>query len=91
MNVALAVLGGLIALVSFLSGVAIYGAGKSAIHEIYAALLMITSVLGLVILAIGVGAATIRRVIHDGQQEASSERRMLADALRAVAENRRVA
>ena len=50
---------GLIAFISFLSGVAIYGAAKSAIHEIYAALLMINSVLGLVIFAIGIGAATI--------------------------------
>jgi hypothetical protein len=52
---------------------------------------MITSVLGLVILAIGIGAATIRAVILNGQQQASSERRMLADALLAVAENRRAA
>jgi len=68
--------------------VAIYGAAKSAIHEIYAALLMITSVLGLVILAIGMGAATIRGTIPRGEQQASSERRMLADTLRAVAEQR---
>jgi hypothetical protein len=81
MNVAIAVLGGLIALFSFLSGIAIYDAAKSAIHEIYAALLMITSVLGLVILAIGVGAATIRRVIHDGEQQASSERQRCARAI----------
>src|SRR5438552_2853896 len=91
MNIAVAILGGLIAFSSFLSGVAIYGAAKSAIHEIYAALLMITSVLGLVILAIGIGAATIRNAILRGQEQASSERRMLADALRAVAEHRRIA
>jgi hypothetical protein len=75
----------------FSSGVAIYAGAQSAIHQIYAALLMITSVLGLVILAIGIGAATIRAVILNGQQQASSERRMLADALLAVAENRRAA
>jgi hypothetical protein len=91
MNIAIAVLGGLIAFFSFLSGVVIYGAAKSAIHEIYAALLMINSVLGLVILAIGIGAATIRGTILRGQHEASSERRMLAEALRAVSEQRRVA
>jgi hypothetical protein len=90
MNIAIAVLGGLIAFFSFLSGVAIYSRAKSAIHEIYAALLMITSVLGLVILAIGIAAATIRNAILRGQEQASSERRMLADALRAVAEHQRV-
>jgi hypothetical protein len=74
---------------SFFSGVTIYTVAKSAIHEIYAALLMITSVLGLVILAIGVSATTIRRAILSSQQEASDERRMLAAALHAVAERRR--
>lgn len=91
MNIAIAILGGLIAFLSFFSGVTIYSVAKSAIHEIYAALLMITSVLGLVILAIGIGAATIRGAILQGQQQASSERRMLAEALRAVAENQRAA
>jgi hypothetical protein len=51
---------------------------------------MITSVLGLVIMAIGVAAATIRNAILRGQEQASSERRILADALRAVAEHQRV-
>jgi hypothetical protein len=91
MNVAIAILGSLIAFFSFFGGVTIYAGAQSAIHQIYAALLMITSVLGLVILAIGIGAATIRAAVLNGQQQASSERRMLADALLAVAENRRVA
>jgi hypothetical protein len=91
MNIAIAIFGGLIAFFCFSSGVAIHAGAQSAIHQIYAALLMITSVLGLVILAIGIGAATIRAVILNGQQQASSERRMLADALLTVAENRRAA
>jgi hypothetical protein len=91
MNIALAIFGALIAFGSFLSGVAIYGSAQSAIHEIYAALLMITSVLGLVIMAVGIGAATIRSAIIQADDRASSERLMLAQALKDVGEHRRAA
>jgi hypothetical protein len=82
MNIAIAILGGLIAVSSFLSGVAIYGSAKTSIHEIYAALLMITSALGLVIMAIGIGAATIRDAIAKNRQQATSDERELAAVIR---------
>jgi hypothetical protein len=89
MNIALAIFGCLIAFFSFVSGMAIYGTAKSAIHEIYAALLMITSVLGVLILAIAVGADRICSEIRDSTEQASSERRMLAEAIRTLADHRR--
>jgi hypothetical protein len=88
MNVAIAIVGLLIAIGSFFGAIGTYAAAQSAIHQIYASLLMITSVLGLLILAVAVGAATVRDGIVKGQERASTERRMLADALRLVAEHR---
>jgi hypothetical protein len=89
--VILAVFGGFISFGCFVSGMGVYGASKSAIHEIYAALLILTSVLGLVIMTVAAGAAVITGAIRRTQDEATVDRRKLADALRAVAEYRRAA
>jgi hypothetical protein len=74
MNIFMAVLGVLITFFSFMGGVTIYSIAKSSIHEIYAALLMITSALGLVICAVSIGAATIRSAIIDAREVSTAER-----------------
>lgn len=74
MNIFMAILGALITFVSFMSGVTIYSVAKSSIHEIYAALLMITSALGLVICAVAIGAATIRSAVVAAMELATAER-----------------
>jgi hypothetical protein len=59
MNVFMGILGVLIAVLSLLCGIGIYAVATNAIQQIYAALLMITAVLGLVMAAVSAGAATI--------------------------------
>src|SRR5437588_11429056 len=84
MNVLFAIVGTLIAFGSFLSGAAIYTVAKSSIHEIYGALLMITSVLGLVVAAIGTAAVTIRRAILDEHNYAVAQRTAIVEALNII-------
>jgi hypothetical protein len=87
--VIIAIVGALIALSSFLSAIGIYTNAANAIHQIYAALGMMTAVLGLLILAVAAGAAVIQQEIRETHRGASAERRKLAEAMRLIAEHRR--
>ena len=79
------ILGALITVVSLLSGVGIYAIATNAIHQIYAALLMITAVLGLVVVAVAAGAATIRDALVQ-ERQGSRENELRISALQAVAD-----
>lgn len=86
--IVLAIIGALIAFVSFMSGVVIYSAAKSAIHEIYAALLMITAMLGLLMTTAAACAARLRRAIEDSEDTTAKELRAVAEGIRLIAAER---
>jgi hypothetical protein len=86
MNIFMGILGALIAVVSLLSGVGIYTVATNAIQQIYAALLMITAVLGLVMVAVAAGAAAIHDALLQYRQAASQQNGLLISALQAIAD-----
>jgi len=79
------ILGGIVAALGIFFGIVAYAVAKSAIHEIYAALLIVTGMLGLVVFAVAVGTDAIRTAVREAGDRASGERRNLAEAVKLVA------
>lgn len=63
---ALAVFGGLLTIAFFLSGCGIYSVGKSAIHEIYGSVLIMTSMISLLMTTVAIAANQILRQLRHG-------------------------
>lgn len=78
--IGIALLGGLIAFLGLMSGLTL--GATNAIQQIYAALLIISGVLGLVILAVAVSAAEVRNAIRAATKAAADDRRQLFFMLR---------
>jgi hypothetical protein len=57
--VIIAIVGALVTVASFLSAIGIYANAANAIQQIFAALVMITAVLGLIVLTVAIGTAVI--------------------------------
>ena len=90
MLVIVGVIGVLISVLGILSGILIYIFAENAIHQIFATLLTMTGILGLVVVAVTVGASAVRASIRAAAEQASAERKALANAVLAVAEYKRV-
>jgi len=91
MNVFMGILGVLIAVLSLLCGIGIYAVATNAIQQIYAALLMITAVLGLVMAAVSAGAATIHDALtkdRESRESAARANEALINTLRDIADRR---
>lgn len=67
-----AIAGALIAFFSLVGGLAVFGGAKSAIHEIYGALVIITAMLGLLVTTVAAGAVSIRRAIENSEDSTPS-------------------
>jgi hypothetical protein len=76
----IALLGGLIAFLGLVSWLTL--GATNAIQQIYAALIIISGILGLVILAVAVGAVEIRNAIGAATRAAAEDRRQLFLMLR---------
>lgn len=86
----LAITGGLVCFVSLMTSIAISAQAKSAIHEIYAAVAGLTSAIGLLTATVAIGAAVVLTAIRNADRDASHGRRGIAEAVRLLAEHRRV-
>lgn len=92
--VLIAVFGGAVALGTFFSGLGVYVDATTSIHQTYAAILMLMSMLGLLTMTVAISAAVVASSVRQASREAASDNRKVADKLEAlvfVAERRRVA
>ena len=85
MNIFVGIIGAGIAILCLIGGIGTYQMASTSIHQIYAALLMITSALGLVVVAVSVGAATIHDALVKSRESASQEHQQLIGILKAPA------